>query len=337
MDSIDQRLLTELTKGLPLEHRPFEAVGQKLSMSEQECLERTARLKATLAIRRVSAVFDPRGLGYQRTVIAMRGDLSHLDAAAEAVSRYPGVSVSELRNDPFHLWCTVSVPPHDTLEHLAQIFHTLAKAHETILLPALRVYKTDSAVDRSQGDMLEYPEEFEDAHRGGAAPSFSADDLRFIRVVQEELPLIEMPYAVWAEQAESTEETVFTWARAMERTGILRRIGALGTTGRSEGMTNVLVIWQVPPEQADAVGEQIAGFRDVSHCCRRPVYPSWPYPLFTTIRGSTETACVSAVKRIEDQLGRVPRKLLFSIKTYQKKRVTYFDPALDEWYASARS
>ena len=94
-----------------------------------------------------------------------------------------------------------------------------------------------------------------------------------------------------------------------------------------------MVVWEVPQEQVDAAGEQMAQFRQVSHCYRRPVYPHWPYPLFTMIHAPTHSACMDVVKKIEERVGQFPHKSLFSTKEYKKTRVKYFTPELDEWWA----
>jgi hypothetical protein len=81
----------------------------------------------------------------------------------------------------------------------------------------------------------------------------------------------------------------------------------------------------------------MALFREVSHCYRRPVYPSWPYPLFTMIHAETHSACMDVVKRIEERVGRFPHKSLFSTKEYKKVRVKYFTPELDTWWRDVGS
>ena len=76
----------------------------------------------------------------------------------------------------------------------------------------------------------------------------------------------------------------------------------------------------------------MAQFRQVSHCYRRPVYPNWPYPLFTMIHATTHSACMEIVAKIEETAGQFPHKNLFSTKEYKKTRVKYFTPELDEWW-----
>lgn len=163
-------------------------------------------------------------------------------------------------------------------------------------------------------------------------PPLTEQDIKFIRVMQEDLPLLELPYAVWAEQADTTEEELFAWTKNMERLGYLRRFAAILHHRNAGFKANAMVVWQVPEDQADACGVEMALFREVSHCYRRPIFPNWPYPLFTMIHAETHSACMDVIKRIEDKIGQFPHKSLFSTKEYKKTRVKYFTPELDTWW-----
>ncbi|MBI4003767.1 MAG: Lrp/AsnC family transcriptional regulator [Candidatus Omnitrophica bacterium] len=338
-DDVDKALLTEVQKAFPIDHRPFHILGDKLGISEQACLERISRLKTNQVIRQLSAIFDTRALGYQSTLAAMKAEASRVDEAAEVVNQHPGVSHNYKRNDPFNIWFTVAVPPGDSLEHTVNILHTLAKAEETIILPTLRLYKIGVKLDLTgQEAALESPEDiYDEKRRMAAKPPLTPQDIRFIRILQEDLPLLEIPFAVWAEQAESTEEELFAWAKKMEHLGYMRRFAAILHHRNAGFKANAMVVWEVPQEQVDAVGEQMALFREVSHCYRRPVYPNWPYPLFTMIHAETYSGCMEVVARIEERVGRFPHKNLFSTKEYKKVRVKYFTPELDQWWQDVGS
>ena len=338
-DDVDKALLTEVQKNFPVDHRPFQVLGEKLNISEQECLERVSRLKADKVIRQLSAIFDTRALGYQSTLAAMKVDPARVDEAAEVVNQHPGVSHNYKRNDPFNIWFTVAVPPADSLEQVVRILHALAKAEETIILPTLRLYKIGVKLDLTgQEAPLESQEEiYNEQRRMSPKPPLSEQDIAFIRVMQEDLPMLELPYAVWAEQADTTEEELFAWSRKMEHLGYLRRFAAILHHRNAGFKANAMVVWQIPQEQVDACGEQMALFREVSHCYRRPVYPNWPYPLFTMIHAETHSACMDVVKRIEERVGQFPHKSLFSTKEYKKIRVKYFTPELDTWWREVGS
>ncbi len=333
-DTIDRALLTEVQARFPVEHRPFAALGHTLGIPETECLERVGRLKTSKIIRQLSAIFDTRTLGYQSTLAAMKVDPLRVDEAADVINQHPGVSHNYKRNDPFNIWFTVAVPPTDSLEKTVNIFHTLAKAEETIMLPTLHLYKIGVKLDLTgKESLLESDEEiYNEQRRFAPKPALSARDIAFIRITQEDLPQLEMPFAVWADQAGVPEEELFRWAHHMQQVGYMRRFAAILHHRNAGFLANAMVVWRVPEEQVDRCGEQMAQFRQVSHCYRRPVYPHWPYPLFTMIHAPTYSACMEVVSQIEDRAGQFPHKNLFSTMEYKKTRVKYFTPELDEWW-----
>lgn len=332
-DDVDKAILADIEAQFPVEHRPFQALGQKLGLSEQECLSRIDRLKAARVIRQISAVFDARALGYRTSVVAMRIEPARAQEAVRLINQHPGVSHSYALNDRFNLWFIIHVPPADSLEQVINVLHALAKSDETIVLPALRFYKAGTRHDLTdEGSWLEHQEESGDAPRGTAAvPPLTEQDIRFIRIAQEDLPLLEIPYAVWAEQVESSEEEFFAWAKRMEHLGYMNRFAAVFHHRHGESLANTMVVWQVPPERVDAIGCEMALFREVIGCYRYPTYPNWPYPLCTAIRAATSAACMEVAKRIEERVGRFPHKHLFSAQEHKRVRIAYFSPDLDAW------
>lgn len=339
LDEIDKTILTEVQKHFPIHHRPFHVLGEQVGVSEQQCLERITRLKTSRVIRQLSAIFDTRSLGYQSCLAAMRVEPHRADEAAEVVNQHPGVSHNYKRNDPFNLWFTVAVPPSDSLEQVVTILHQLAQAEETILLPTLRLYKIGVKLDLTgQESEVERQEEiYDEARRMAAKPPLREQDIRMIRILQEDLPLVELPFAVWAEQADVSEEELFSWARDMEQVGYMRRFAAILHHRNAGYLANAMVVWQVPEAQVDEAGQVMARFREVSHCYRRPVYPNWPYPLFSMVHAPTYSACMEVIQHIEASIGAFPHKNLFSTKEYKKVRVKYFSEDLDAWWRAVGS
>lgn len=337
LDALDKALLTETQKSFPIDHRPFEVLASRLSITEQRCLERLEQLKAAGLIRQICAIFDPRALGYQSLVAAMRVPPAAVDEAAARINQHPGVSHNYQRSDPFNLWFTIAVPPTDSIEQVIGILHAQAQAEETIILPILKLYKVGMKLDLTgQEPSLESQEDiYNERRRIAGRPPLTDQDLRCIRVLQEDLPMIELPFAVLAEQAETNEAELFAWMRRMEHFGYMRRFAALLHQHQAGFLANALVVWQPPMAQVDHYGEQIALFRAVSHCYRCPTYPNWPYPLFTMVHGQSQAACRDLVAQIEERVGTCPHKSVLSVKEYKKARVKYFTPALDDWWRQA--
>jgi DNA-binding Lrp family transcriptional regulator len=63
MDPVDVHILLELEQGLPFVKAPFEAIGKRLGLSEDETLERIRHLKEAGIIRKFRARIDQRKVG----------------------------------------------------------------------------------------------------------------------------------------------------------------------------------------------------------------------------------------------------------------------------------
>ncbi len=331
---VDRTLLGEIQLHVPIIRRPFQVLGEKFGLSEQQCLERIHGLKAAQLIRQLSGILDAPALGYHITRVAMKVDIARVEEAARLIRQYPGVFHLESRNDAFNVWVGIAVPPSDAFEQVVKILQTLAQADEVIALPALRVYKRGPKRDPiDQGGVFDDPLEMDEMlPQTGVRSQVSESDIRLFRIVQEELPLLEMPYAVWAEQAELTEEALFAWLKKMQHVGYLRRIAAIPIRHNETHPASTMLVWQVPQEQTDTIGEQMALFREVNHCSRRPIFPHWPYSLFTLIRAESPAACIHVVKRMEERIGQFPHKHLFTTKEYQRAVVKFFSPQLERWW-----
>jgi len=80
----------------------------------------------------------------------------------------------------------------------------------------------------------------------------------------------------------------------------------------------------------------MGSFKAVSHCYLRPTYPDWPYSIFTMVHGQKARDCQEIITAICQATGITECALLYSTQEYQKIRLKYFTPELDEWEARAR-
>jgi DNA-binding Lrp family transcriptional regulator len=163
------------------------------------------------------------------------------------------------------------------------------------------------------------------------APDLSDLETATIRVVQEDLPLVERPFDAQGEQLGVSGEQVLDMLRAFKERKLMRRFAAV-MNHRSAGFkANAMGVWAVPEDALDEIGPQMAGFAAVSHCYRRPTYDDWPYTVFTMIHGRSARDCEATVDAIRDETGVDEYALLWSVKEYKKTRVKYFTPDWDTW------
>ena len=163
------------------------------------------------------------------------------------------------------------------------------------------------------------------------APVLSELETTVIRTVQEDLPLVERPFAAIAEPLGYTEDELLGALRSFLDRKLMRRFAAVMNHRNAGFKANAMGVWAVPEDELVEIGPQMAGFSAVSHCYRRPTYDDWPYTVFTMVHGRTARDCEATIAAISDETGVDDYALLWSIKEYKKVRVRYFTPAWDAW------
>ena len=333
---VDRELLNAVQWDFPLEARPYATLGERIGLSEADTRERIAHVKRAGVLRQLSAIFDTRALGYGSSLVAAQIDPDRIDEAAAVVSDHPGVSHNYKRNHRYNLWYTVAVPPGDSVEEHVDVLHGASGAIVTRRLPTLQLYKigvkldmTGNTAANAKADVLEH--ERPERHEHMESPELSDLEREAIRVVQEDLPLVERPFAAYGEEIGCDEATVLELLERFRDRKLMRRFAAV-MNHRSAGFkANAMGVWAVPEDRLDVVGPQMAGFALVSHCYRRPVYDDWPYSVFTMVHGKNATECEATIAAVHEETGVDDYALLWSVKEYKKTRVRYFTGEWDAW------
>ncbi len=210
LGELDKQLLNALQWDFPVVARPFAALGERLGTSEADILERVERVKASGVLRQLSAIFDTRALGFSSALVAARIDPDQVDAGAARVSEHPGVSHNYKRNHPYNLWYTLAVPPGADFDAHLDVLHRESGATVTRKLPTLVLYKIGVKLDMTgktaadaKTEVLEH--ERPERRPEMAAPELTPLEMAVIRVVQEDLPVVERPFAAQAELVGCTE------------------------------------------------------------------------------------------------------------------------------------
>jgi len=129
-----------------------------------------------------------------------------------------------------------------------------------------------------------------------------------IKATQAGLPLQARPFQVVAEQLGVTEKKVLATLQSMKAEGKLRRIGAVPNHYALGYVCNVMTVWDVVDERAEALGEKVGALDFVSHCYLRPRHlPDWPYNLFAMVHGRSETKVDREIQQIRVLLGEALR------------------------------
>jgi DNA-binding Lrp family transcriptional regulator len=322
MDKVDRRLLNQLQSDFPLVPRPFAVLGDRLGIDEGEVLERACRLREAGVIRHLGAIFDVYRVGYRSTLVAFVIPPERLNEAAAVVSAHPAVSHNYGRDHKFNLWFVIAVPRTSDLEAIIADLAQRTGAEKYNILPALKLYKIDVEFDMVDGSGNKGKET---QRPKGPRRELTAEEVALVRVLQEDLSLVERPFAEEATSLGLSEEELLARAAALQEEGIMRRFAAV-LRHRAVGFTaNGMVCWIVPEERLEEVGPKLSSYPQVSHCYLRPVFPpDWPYNVFTMIHAQTREDCERTTKRIEADVGIGDYAILYSHTEYKKERVKYF-------------
>jgi len=109
LDKIDKNLLNIIQAEFPLSREPFVALGLILNTGSDEVIRRIEQLKTRGIIRFIGPVFNPKKLGYQTTLAAMKVPAERLNEAGQIISMHPMVSHCYERDHEFKLWFTLAM------------------------------------------------------------------------------------------------------------------------------------------------------------------------------------------------------------------------------------
>ncbi|MBI1335949.1 MAG: AsnC family transcriptional regulator [Phycisphaera sp.] len=344
LDETDRRLLDALQRDIPLCDDPWSVIGRDLSLTGEQTLSRVRQLKQLGLIRQISPIFDSAALGYTSTLVAAKVRDDKLDQAAEIVNQHPGVSHNYQRPASFNLWFTLAVPPGETLQdHLDQLAKD-AGLQAVLPLPSIRTFHigvrlhmSDNPAPGSSNSTNEDPGEApaprrpSPSHHGKKTTLALTDrDKAIIRLVQDDLPLVEKPFEGYCTQLGITLDHFREWMDKMKATGGLRRFAAILRHRATGFVANGMGVWRINPADPASIekaGKAASEFEEVSHCYERPLYPDWPYNLYTMVHARTPEDCHAVMQRIRAQLeplGLEAHDVLFSTREFKKERVRYF-------------
>ncbi|MEI8198101.1 MAG: Lrp/AsnC family transcriptional regulator, partial [Phycisphaerae bacterium] len=339
-DPHDQQLLTVLQQPLPLVEEPFAVIAQRVGLSTVETLRRITALrhgatgpqgggtgKGSGVIRQISAIFDSRSLGYQSLLVAAKVPPEHLEAAAAVINQHPGVSHNYQRNHAYNLWYTLALPPDSRLglERTIEILRQASGALAMRPLPSLRMFKIGVRFDvGGGGDEAEAAPAEPTTGRpagtiGTAVPHVLTEQERIlIRLLQQDLPLVDRPFDDWAQQAGLTTPELLAAAQRFLDLGLMRRFSAVLRHRAAGIVANAMGVWEVPPEKQESFGLTASGFAQVSHCYARPTFEDWPYSLFTMVHATTPAECESVMAEISKATGITRYGVLYSTREFKK-------------------
>jgi DNA-binding Lrp family transcriptional regulator len=327
MQALTSRLLNDFQRNFPLDPAPFARIARSLDTTAETVLATLKELQVRGAVSRVGPVFRPNTVGAS-TLAAMAVPLQRLEAVAAIVSAFPQVNHNYEREHRFNLWFVVTAEnPLALQETLKEIQDSTGCA--VLSLPLLRDYHIDLGFRMQLEDNSGFAQLAPDPAAAALEPALQsrrdgAED--FIQVVQDGLPLVERPYREIGERLGWSEQAVIDTLRGMIDAGIIKRLGVVVRHHELGYRANAMVVWDVPDDQIDALGQQLGRQDCVTLCYQRPRrLPDWPYNLFCMVHGRDRDDVLACIGRMADGLGleAVPHTVLFSGRRFKQRGARY--------------
>jgi DNA-binding Lrp family transcriptional regulator len=324
MDALDKEILNEIQWSFPLVSEPYKQLAGKFNVTNDEMKKRISTLKSSGVLRQLSAIFDTRRLGYKSSLVAMAIEPDKLDFVAGQINRHPGVSHNYERNHEYNLWFTLATPPGSDLKTEVDKFMKLPGINKVRLLPTIKLFKIGVKLDMVDEKKKEIAPTEEKKKIREVKFTPTEQDKEFIRQLQKDLEVIDRPFLPAAQSLGMTEDQVFEKLRYYEEIGVMRRYAAILRHRDAGFVANGMIVWQVPEQRIESVGQMLGAFPQISHCYQRPVYADWPYNVFSMVHCKSISEAESMAKDIQSHIKVDDYRILFSSREFKKTRVEYF-------------
>ncbi|SFN47983.1 transcriptional regulator, AsnC family [Roseovarius lutimaris] len=151
--------------------------------------------------------------------------------------------------------------------------------------------------------------------------SIDATDRQIIAATQAGLPLVPQPYAAVAQELGLGESELCDRLRAMQKSGVIRRIAVAPNHYALGMLANGMSVWDIEDERIADLGPQVGALEFVSHSYERPrALPDWPYNLFAMVHGSDRDEVEAKRQEVATLLGAACRgsDILYSTRILKK-------------------
>lgn len=147
MDTIDKAILNRIQSDFPIAPHPFRVIARDLALNEEEVIQRIAALKESGIIRRIGANVVPHKVGFVSTLCAARVPDDKIDAFADVVNRYTGVTHNYQRDNRYNVWFTFIAQSMEEIETNLKRISQDTGVSDILNLPATKVFKIKAQFD----------------------------------------------------------------------------------------------------------------------------------------------------------------------------------------------
>ncbi len=326
-------LLNDYQQCFPLCREPFATIGREQQLMPDQVLCSYRKWQAAGVISRIGPVFAPNRIGVS-TLAALAVPPAQLESVATRVSSLGEVNHNYEREHHWNLWFVVTAAD---ATQLARILAKLEKetACRLLRLPLKTPYHIDLGFDLGGRDKT-FTRPGSDHAASHRPCSMGESDLQIVSLLQPGLPLVEKPYRLLAAAAGIGEARLLARLDEWRASGLLKRFGVVVRHHELGYRANAMCVWELPENDIDALGRQLALQASVTLCYRlEPHLPDWPYNLYCMIHGQARDAVRDQRDVIATRLGldRYVHQILFSGRRFKQCGARYATagPLADEF------
>ncbi|GGN92718.1 MULTISPECIES: AsnC family transcriptional regulator [Haloarcula] len=330
IDDVDAALIDEFQSDFPVCERPFEAVGERLGVSESEALERVQRLREGGIFRRFGPVLNPPVIG-SSTLAAVAAPEDRFEEVAEVINEYRQVNHNYARDHEWNMWFVVTAGSREKRDEILDDIEVRTGC-DVLVLPMLTDYYIDLEFpvvngDRFARESIEGTDASATRISEDATADFSALDRRVLLEIQEGFPLTATPYRDVADAVDADVDDVLVAIERLREDGCIKRIGCVVNHITTGFDNNCMVVWDVPDERLDELGQRVGELPYVTLCYHRPRRPDqdWPYDLFTMIHGRDGDAVDEKIDELSGEYLPFDHDRLYSTETLKQTGARYDD------------
>lgn len=147
MDKLEKDLLNLVQNDFPLSVRPFEVIGKKLGISEDQCIEILKKLSDSGILRAVRAVINWNSIGYSTMLIGMKVQPNNIAEVAEELQHIDEITHNYSREGELNLWFTLIYSSANQKDILLERLRKMRGVIDIKEFPAEKVYKIGLKLD----------------------------------------------------------------------------------------------------------------------------------------------------------------------------------------------
>jgi len=147
-------------------------------------------------------------------------------------------------------------------------------------------------------------------------------DKAILKLAQGDLPLEETPYDTWAAELGIEPDELLKRLAALKASGVIRDFKAILRHRQAGMQANAMVVWAVPKERMEEVGNMLAEEPAVTHCYERPAFGE--FALFSMLHARSVPQLQNLIDTIAARIGIKRFKVYASVRELKKSSMRYF-------------